>query len=93
MDYTYEVDLANGKTFKITYGEKRSPFFGIAVIGGSSSSSGDEPIGSYSAAELIELLQQSPTFTDITGNTHASSAILSVRKTAEFIDLPMIISK
>lgn len=94
MDYTYEVDLANCKTIRITYAEKLSPFFGIAVIGESSISSGGEPMGSYSAAELIELLQQSSTFTDITGNAHASSAIVSVRQTqtTDFIDLPPIIS-
>jgi hypothetical protein len=95
MDYTYEVDLANGKTVSVSRSEKMSKNGGIAsgAIGESSISGGDEPMGSYSTAELLEQLLQSPIFTAINGDAHASSAIVSVRKAAEFIDLPMILSK
>jgi hypothetical protein len=94
MDYTYEVDLANGKTVSVSRSEMMSKNGGIASgsIGESSISGGDEPMGSYSTAELFEQLLQSPIFTDIKGDAHVSSAIVSVRKTAEFFDLPPIFS-
>jgi hypothetical protein len=75
MDYSYEVDLANGKTVKVTHGEKTSPFLMLA----DGKSVGGEPQGAYSAEEWIKKAKKKPTFLDSSGNAYASDSIVSAR--------------
>jgi hypothetical protein len=76
MDYTYEVDLADGKTIQVTYDEK----VGTSVFFGDDESEGCEPPRrAYSDEELIKKLKKKTTFSDSNGNTYASDAVVSAR--------------
>jgi hypothetical protein len=75
MDHVYEVDLANGKTIRVSHREKTGP---VMLIPGREAVGG-ESLGPYTPTEWIAIAKRKDTFLDVNGNTYASSAIVSAR--------------
>ena len=74
MKYTYEVDLSNLKTVRVTDEGKT----GMLVIS-RGRQVGGESMGPYSPEEWLTSAKSKTSFTDTNGDTYASSAIVSVR--------------
>jgi hypothetical protein len=80
MDYVYEVDLANGKTVKVTHREKTyNPFLFVSDGKQIEGTGISKTLGAYTAEELIAKMKQKDTFLASDGNHYASDKIISAR--------------